>query len=116
WARRHPRLASSGTVAALAVIGLVGTAAAAAHSRERARDLEARAAFADHRAAFRDVQLFLDDRNQSRPRLDEALARLRGVLARYGVPEDVADDRWLAGPEADRRQLREDGGEAFYRM
>jgi len=122
WARRHPRLASSGTVAALAVIVLVGTAAAAAHSRERARDLEARAAFADHRAAFRDVQLFLDDRNQSRPRLDEALARLRGVLARYGVPEDGADDRWLAGPqagrlpEADRRQLREDVGEAFYRM
>src|SRR5581483_11823744 len=123
WARRHPRLTSSGTVAFVAAALLLGVGAAAVAARERAGALSARAAFADHRAAFRDAQVFLDDRHQSLPRLDEGLARLRGVLARYGVPDDpTGPDPW-ASPDAvrhlsdrERRQLREDVAEAFYRM
>jgi serine/threonine protein kinase/Flp pilus assembly protein TadD len=119
WARRHPRLASSGTVAALASALLLLTGAGAAYSWDRGRDLRARTALADHRADFASVQLFLDDRNQSRARLDEAEARLRGVLARYEVPDDGADT-WTAGAdvrrlsEADRARLRGDVGETFY--
>jgi tetratricopeptide (TPR) repeat protein len=121
WVRRHPRLALAGTVAAAAGALLLAVGAAATYSRERARDLQARTQFAEHQATFRDVELFLDDRNQSRPHLSEALARLRGVLARYAVPDDGGDG-WLKGsdvrrlPEAERGQLREDIGETFYQM
>jgi serine/threonine protein kinase/Tfp pilus assembly protein PilF len=122
WVRRHPRLASSGTVAAVAALLIAGLGVGVVQSREQARELHARTQFADHRAAFRDVQTFLDDRNQSRPYLDEALAKLRAVLARYGVPEDGADDRWLSGSDAarlptdERDRLRADVGETFYQM
>ena len=122
WARRHPRLTSSSAVAAAAAVLVVGLGATAAYARERARDDRARAAFADHRAAFRDAQLVHDDRHQSLPRLGRALDALRGVLARYGVPEDGRDDGWTAAEAvrhlspADRDQLRADVGETFYMM
>src|SRR5205823_5029657 len=63
-----------------------------------------------------------DDRNQSRPRLDEALARLRAILHRYGVSEDGADDTWRDGeavarlPQNDRERLQAEVGEAFYSL
>jgi serine/threonine protein kinase/Flp pilus assembly protein TadD len=123
WARRHPRLASSGTVAAVAAVLLVALGGGAVYSRERARDLEARGRLADHQTAFRDAQVFLDDQTRSWPRLDEGLGTLRGVLARYGVPEEPgAGDDWLAGtslrylPEADRERVKGDVGETFYLM
>jgi serine/threonine protein kinase/tetratricopeptide (TPR) repeat protein len=122
WVRRHPRLASSGTVAAVAGLLIAGLAAGVVQSRAQARELHARTQLADHRAAFRDVQTFLDDRNQSRPYLDESLAKLRAVLARYGVPDDGGDDRWLTGPDVarlpaeERDRLRADVGETFYQM
>jgi tetratricopeptide (TPR) repeat protein len=121
WVKRHPRLASSGTVGAVAAALLLALGLGALHSRERARDLYALTQFADHQIRFRDAQLFLDDRNQSRTRLDEAAGRLRTVLDRYGVPDDGSDG-WLAGsdaarlPEAERGQLRADVGETFYMM
>jgi serine/threonine protein kinase/tetratricopeptide (TPR) repeat protein len=119
WVRRHPRLASSGTVAAVAAALLLAATATAAYAWDRGRDLQARAAFADHRGAFAAAQLFLDDRNQSRPRLDEADARLRAVLARYAVPDDGSDS-WLDGggvrrlPDPDRARLRGDVGETYF--
>src|SRR5205823_5133186 len=72
WTRRHPRLASSGAVAVAASILLLAVGGAAVYAREEARDLEARTRFADHHAAFDAAQLHLDDRNQSRPHLDES--------------------------------------------
>jgi tetratricopeptide (TPR) repeat protein len=121
WSRRHPRLASSGTVLALAAVLLAATGGSALYARERARELQARALFADHLAGFSEVQLLLDDRNQSRPRLDESLARLRGVLARYRV-SDEGTDEWLAAEEVrrlsgpDRDRMQADIGETFYLM
>jgi eukaryotic-like serine/threonine-protein kinase len=127
WARRHPRLASSGTVAVIAAALLVAVVAGSLYAREQSRGLEARGRFAEHQAAFSSTQLFLDDwnqsRNQSLPRLGEGIDRLRGVLARYDVPDDpAAADAWLNAPslrylpEADRVRVREDVGEAFYLM
>ena len=119
WARRHPRLASSGTVGSVAALLLVALGVGTAYAWDRNRDLSARTEFADHRATFADAQLLLDDRNQSLPRLEEARARLHAILARYGVPDDGADG-WLAGekvrrlPEADRARLCGDIGEAFF--
>ena len=122
WARRHPRLASSGAVAALAVVLLTGTVGAAAYTRERTRDLEARGRFADHQTAFRDAQTFLDDRTRSRSRLDEGLEKLRAVLTGYGIPEDTGGDSWQSEPvlqylpAADRERVRGDVGETFFLM
>lgn len=121
WTRRHPRLASSGTVAGFAAVFLLLLGAGAAYSWDRNRDLHARAIFADHRTDFADVQLFLDDRNQSRLRLDEAFNKLHGVLARYGVSPEGTDE-WLDSaevrrlPETDRARLQADIGETFYLM
>ncbi|HVK15606.1 MAG TPA: serine/threonine-protein kinase [Fimbriiglobus sp.] len=123
WARRHPRLASSGAVAVVAAVLLVGVGASALVARERSRNLQAQATFADHRDALRDAQVFLDDRNQSLPRLDEGLARLHGVLDRYGIPDDASTPDPWAKPDrvsrltdGQRGQLREDVAETFYRM
>lgn len=123
WARRHPRLASSGTVAAVAAALLIAVGASARVARERSRELQARATFAEHRDALRDAQVFLDDRNQSLPRLDEGVTRLRGILDRYGVPEDVTGPDPWASPDRvshltdeQRGLLREDMAETFYRM
>ena len=124
WGRRHPRLSSSATVAAVALVVLAGAGAAAYSARERGRDWEARGLFADHQTAFRDAQAFLDDRNnQTRPRLDVGLNRLRAVIARYGVPEDPAEgEAWLTAAtvrhltEADRDRLAGDMAEVFYLM
>jgi serine/threonine protein kinase/Tfp pilus assembly protein PilF len=122
WVRRHPRLASSGTVAAAAVLLVAALGVGVVQSRAQARELHARTQLTDHRTAFRDVQTFLDDRNQSRRYLDEALAKLRTVLARYGVPEDGSGDHWLTTsdvarlPADERDRLRGDVGETFYQM
>ena len=122
WGRRHPKLASSATVAAVALVLLTAAGSATVYARERTHGLEARATFADHEAAFRDAQRFLDDRRQAHAKPDEALARLRGVLDRYQVPDDGSDDRWAQAstvrhlPAADRDRLRGDVGEAFFLM
>ena len=123
WVKRHPRLASSSTVAAIAATLLIAVIGGAIYSREQTLGLEARGRLADHRAAFRDAQLFLDDRNRSWPRLDEGLANLRGVLDRYQVTDDpTAAESWLTSssirylPEAERARLKEDIGETFYLM
>ncbi len=119
FARRWPRLASSGTVAAAALVLLAGGAVAAGVVRERTRGLEARGRLAEHDAAFRDTQLFLDDRQRSWPALDEGLGRLRAVVARYDAAEG---DTWLSSPAvrslpgAERERVRQDVGEAFYLM
>ena len=68
---------------------------------------------------FAEAQLFVDDRNQSHPRSDEASARLRSLLVRYQVPDDGTEN-WLQQEdvrrlsEADRLRLRGDVGETFY--
>ena len=123
WARRHPRLASAGTVAALAAVLFVVLAGTAAYARERTRGVEARGRLAEHQTAFRDAQTFLDDQTRSASRLDEGLEKLRGVLKGYGVPEEAgAADDWRTAPamrhlpEPDRERVRGDIGETFFLM
>ncbi|MDY3561798.1 tetratricopeptide repeat protein [Gemmata sp. JC673] len=123
WARRHPRLTSSASVAAVAGVVLTLVVGAAVYSRERTRDVEARGRFADHQAAFRDAQSFLDDQTRSEGRLDERLAKLRGVLDTYGVSDDpFVSDEWrhMAAfrrlSEADRDQVCGNIGEVFFLM
>lgn len=119
FACRWPRLTSSGSVAAAALLLLAGGAVAANVARERSLAMEARGRLAEHDTAFRDAQLFLDDRQRSWPALDEGLGKVHAILARY----DAADgDTWLSSPavqslpEADRERVRQDVGEAYYLM
>ncbi|HEY1186784.1 MAG TPA: protein kinase, partial [Gemmata sp.] len=123
WARRHPRLTSSASVAALAAVLFVCAGGVAVYAREHAREREARGRLAEHAEAFRDAQAFLDDRTRSRSGLDEGLERLRSVLAGYGIADahgDPAD--WHLGalfrrlPEAERERVRGDIGETFFLM
>src|SRR5262249_39219651 len=48
WVRRHPRLTSSGSVAVVAAVLLLGLGAAFAYSWDRGKDLQAKGRFADH--------------------------------------------------------------------
>ncbi|QEL20128.1 protein kinase domain-containing protein [Limnoglobus roseus] len=120
WVRRHPRATSLTSVGAVAAGLLVGCGGVAAYYREQGRDTRAAVQLAEHRTAFADAQLFLDDRNQSRPRLNEAVQRLNGLLDRYQVPADGKTEEWLATdavrrlPAADREKVRDDVGETFY--
>jgi eukaryotic-like serine/threonine-protein kinase len=121
WTARHPRLSSSSSVATVALILLSILSVSAVYARERNRTYRASEAFREHTGEFRDLQVFLDDRNRSLPALDEGLARCRTALARYGVPDDGTDDwekaqavRYLN--DSDRQTLREDIGEVYYLM
>jgi tetratricopeptide (TPR) repeat protein len=122
WAARHPRLSSSTSVAAVAAMLLTGAIGSAVYARERNRTFQSEALFRSHAADVRELQVFLDDRGRSVPRLDEGLARCRDVLGRYGVPAERADDGWDRSaavrylPEPERQALRADVGEIFYLM
>ncbi len=119
WTRRHPRLSSAGSVATLAATVLVGTVVAWSAAADRAKTLDARARFADHRTRFAAAQLFLDDRNQSRGHLGEGRQKLDDLLAHYGVG---ADEAWRTADAvrrlsaADREQLQADVGETYFRL
>lgn len=120
WVRRHPQIASTTTVGIVGAGLLAGASAFAYRAWDESRGSRAAVRLAEHRTAFADVQLFLDDRNQSRPRLDEAEAKLGGLLGRYGVPTDGSADDWLAAEplrrvsEADQNRVRADMGETFF--
>src|SRR5205085_10964773 len=122
WAARHPRLSSSTSVAAVAGVLLVAALGSAVYARERNRAYRSEELFRAHATDVRDLQVFLDDRGRSVPRLDEGLARCRDVLGRYGVPPDRSDDGWERSAavrylsEADRQALRGDVGEVYYLM
>lgn len=124
WARRHPRLTSTGSVAALAVGLLVALGSIGYAAREHARGLEARVAFDDHGRDLRTLQGLLDDRNQTRETLDAGIAQCRAGLGRYAVPADAdgVAAGWEDGPlvrylpPEDRDRLRGDLGELFFLM
>ncbi|HEY3788808.1 MAG TPA: tetratricopeptide repeat protein, partial [Urbifossiella sp.] len=121
WARRHPRITSSTTVAAVAgvLLMIVGTGAVVA--RERAQDFHALGQFSEHQKSFDNAQLFFDDRNQSAANREEALSKFRSLLERYGVNE-AGGSEWLEMeevrrlPPGERDRLRGDIGETFYLM
>jgi eukaryotic-like serine/threonine-protein kinase len=121
WVRRHPRLTSSGSVAAAAAVLLLAVGAGAVYSRERAHNLNAHALFLDHQTSFEDARLVFDDRNQSRADLDGSLARLRALLDQYQLT-DTPDAGWVEAdavrrlPEPEQAKLRINIGEVFYLM
>ncbi len=120
WVKRHPRLTSSGTVAAVAAAVLAVAVGGWWAGFEHTRSLEAREQFAAHTSAFRDAQAFADDRNNTLAKADEGADRLRAVLDRYAVTDATEPAAVFARADvarltaADRDRLRDDIGEACY--
>ncbi|MFL5339280.1 MAG: protein kinase domain-containing protein [Gemmataceae bacterium] len=122
WARRHPRLTSSGSVAALAAGVLLAVGIAAGAAREQWRDVQAHRRFQAHRLAVEDARVRLDDRHLPAGELDQAIDQCRRELAEYGIAADRPRTGWdqttavrYLAP-AEREQLHEDVGELFYLM
>ncbi|MFL5341597.1 MAG: serine/threonine-protein kinase, partial [Gemmataceae bacterium] len=122
WRKRHPRLTSAGSVAALAAALLIGVVAAAAAGREEYRTLHAREQLAAHQSEFGSIQVQLDRRDPSKETLDDGIERSKGELARYGISPNDPAPSWDQATEvrylstAERIRLADDVGELFFLM
>jgi serine/threonine protein kinase/Tfp pilus assembly protein PilF len=118
WARRHPRLTSASSIAALAAALLLGLGSLFALRGERLARLEAVEAFNQFRVEMREVQAaFLEAPTAGRHRLEKIEASCRHALDRYQVRDNpswpgTAVFRHLA-PEP-QEQLRADLGELLF--
>ncbi|MDY3555759.1 tetratricopeptide repeat protein [Gemmata sp. JC717] len=110
WRRRHPRLASSGSVAAVSVVLLALLGGAAVARQERVKQLEtasaaararqeAEAAYHDFKAEARDALPQLVVYGHDPGRLAKGEERVRALLNRFAVLES-AD--WPNRPEVQR--------------
>jgi serine/threonine protein kinase/tetratricopeptide (TPR) repeat protein len=117
WRRRHPRLASSGSVAALAGVVVLLLAGAVLARHERVRQLEAETVrqgagekFRTFKAEARDALPLLQVLGHDPKKREEGERRVRALLAGYAVVDDA---EWASRPavallpEADRLVLRE---------
>ncbi len=120
WCRRHPRVASSGTVAALSAVAVavlvalvVGSAWSLAAVEERQRAVAQLRAFQDDASA---VRFYLYTRATEPEQRKDGVALARQALARYGIGGDA---NWADAPlvraltEPERRQLRATAGEVL---
>ena len=116
WARRHPRLGSTTTVAVVAAGLLLALAGALAARGQRLAGLEAARDLAEFREAMADVRFHLGHRTEDRSRRARGEELAREALARYGV---LDDPRWEARPAvarlgpADRARLGEEVAEGL---
>jgi eukaryotic-like serine/threonine-protein kinase len=116
WARRHPRLTSSASVAVLA-LALIGTLASAlVLHQDRLASYQAVDTLNRFRADLHNAQFLLYSRSPSQHQLDQGIDQCRQALARYQVLGNAdwqtrAEVRNL--PPADQEQLQEDIGEAL---
>ncbi len=116
WARRHPRLTSSTSMAVAAGLVSLGMLLALFARQDRLAKLEAADALAGFRVEVATVQFLLNTRTADRDRRARGVALGREALARYHVLEDPA---WPAGPlarhldPARRDELKEEVGEVL---
>ena len=117
WARRHPRLTSSTTIALLAaalVAGLVGALVVRQHRIEVFAATESLHGLAEDRVR---AEVLLGARDAPPSQVAEGRALVDGILARYGDPAEAG---WGSRPlvarlgDRDREGLREDLGEVLY--
>jgi tetratricopeptide (TPR) repeat protein len=114
WLRRHPRLASSGGVAAVASAALLVLVLLLAARGQRLARLEAAESAEQFRRELRSIQFdLLNTRPYETAALDAALERCRRLLERHHV---LDNPRWqertglcALAPEARQRLVREVG-------
>ena len=118
WVRRHPRLASASTIAAISIAVVVLLASGLAYRGIRLARLEAGDNLAQFQADMRKAQVqLLDAPTAGRTIVEEAADNCRQALNHYGV---VEQEDWQEGPQfqnlptAEQRQTREDVGELLF--
>ncbi len=111
FVRRHPRLASSGSVAGIAALILLAVGSALAGVRNQLADTRAQDLVRAHDAGVLRSLCLINTRLDLQDNLREGIATCERTLSLFGTPEDPAWDRnpaWLRISSQDRRRLAED--------
>jgi serine/threonine protein kinase/Tfp pilus assembly protein PilF len=117
WARRHPRLASSTSVAVLAVVLMLGLGGAFAWRGERLARLEAAESFRHFREELSQAQVAFLDAATGQADARELEASCRRPLDRYQVLDDPSWQRAAALrrlPPEDQERVRAGAGELLF--
>jgi serine/threonine protein kinase/regulator of sirC expression with transglutaminase-like and TPR domain len=117
WVRRHPRLTSSTSVAAMFGAVVFTLALAFLLRGQQLGRLEAEQKLGRFRADARAVQFLLYSRHADRGQLEEGMRRCRDTLAQFAVLDDPQWDaapavRYL--PEAEQARLHDEAGEMLF--
>jgi serine/threonine protein kinase/Flp pilus assembly protein TadD len=107
WKRRHPRLASTTSVAILAALVIAVLLSVGLFRERRLADMDARASLGDFLDSKKNVQFLLTARTDDPAEIGQGIEQGRGLLATYGVLEnpawrDQASIRRLPAVEQDR--------------
>jgi tetratricopeptide (TPR) repeat protein len=115
WARRHPRLTSTGSLAAVAGACVLALILILWGREQRLRRLEAVENLRQFRQDMRLVQfLFLANRSPEPIRLEEGAQSCRALLSRYAIldqPDWFQRPELRALPEEEQCRLREEVGD-----
>jgi eukaryotic-like serine/threonine-protein kinase len=95
WARRHPRLTSTTTVAAAALVLIASLAGGLVARQHRLERLEARESLDRLGSEVKTAGLLLSSPEDSPSRIDEGIAMCRAAAERYGA---VSDPGWMDRP------------------
>jgi serine/threonine protein kinase/tetratricopeptide (TPR) repeat protein len=109
--RRHPRLASSSTVAGLAAVVLLAVGTALAGVRNQLADTRTREQVRAHHAGVQQAHCLINTRVDLQDNLREGIAACERTLAIFGPPEDPNWNQradWLRIAPLDRERLSED--------
>ena len=111
FARRHPRLTSSGTVAGIAALVLLLVGTAFAGVRNQLAETWAAQRVRAHDAGVLRALCLVNTRLDMQDNLREGIAVCEQTLALFGAPEDTVWDRrptWLAIAPEERQRLADD--------
>ncbi len=111
FARRHPRIASAGSVVGAAAVILLSVGAALVAARSRLAAAEARELVRAHDAGVMRALCLINTQLDLRDHLSEGIAaceRTLALLADPGSPDGASDPKWDRLAPADRRRLAED--------
>jgi serine/threonine protein kinase/Flp pilus assembly protein TadD len=117
WARRHPRLTSSTSVAVLAGLLLLALGGLFAVRQERLAKLEAAESFERFHDDMREAQILFLDAATGQARPEEIRTACRRALDRYGV---LKDPDWQQAtvvrhlPLEQQERLQDDVGEVLF--
>jgi serine/threonine protein kinase/Flp pilus assembly protein TadD len=119
WARRHPRLASSTSAAAVAAVLILGLISLFAARGQRLAQLEAGDSLRRLQEDMKTVQFLLTAQTGDPEKLEQGIALGQDALDRYHVLES---ETWQESPlvrnlsVSERERLRQDIGEVLFLM
>ncbi len=111
FARRHPRLASAGSVAGAAVLVLLAIGSALAAASSQLADARTRDLVRDHDAGVQKALCLVNTRLDLRDHLRDGIAACERTLALFGAAEDrdwTRHKTWDRLAPEERRRLAED--------